>query len=781
MTDENLRDIKKGENMSKVFLVGHTGSINRGCEAIIRSTVSLLNNAGVYDIYIMSYETKYDSRLGIDKLAFYLPYKTLSKYSPKRIFLGILKKLGAYMPIERLRLKPMLDILEKDDIVLVIGGDTYCYGRPLNLYACMRAVKSKGAKIILWSCSIEDKLIDKEMVKNLVQYDYIFPREKITYDTLCKHGIKEEKLLQMSDSAFNLDIQAVEEYKNLENAVGINISSIVVQNTLVYEAVKKLISHIVSDLNMKVILIPHVYDKGVCDDKLLHEIKDAFCQNLNVDIVDKFYNCKELKYIISKCKIFVGARTHATIAAYSECVPTLVLGYSVKSRGIAVDLFGTECGYAIMYDCIESSDVLCEAFDKILKNEKEITRKLQEIMPGYKQKGIEAASRIAKMSGTSKEHLYYNKDSCTGCGACVSSCPKSCIEMSDDEHGFLYPKINTSKCIECGICAKVCPLRGDLVVQKTQKILAAYATDDSLRAKSSSGGIFGVIAKEIINSGGVVFGAVFDDEFNVVHKDAANMKELSAMYGSKYVQSHIGNCFKRAKELLENNTTVLFVGTPCQIGGLKAYLKKDYDNLITMDFICHGVSSPKIWKLYRQYTVNEAGAPIESVQFRSKEEGWRVYSMYIKFKNGKIRRKNCINDEYLIGFIQGTSVRESCNSCGFKGIDRESDITVGDFWGINNISVKNDFLDDKGVSLVAVRSTKANILLDKVKDKIEYTEVTEEDAFRDNLSAIKSLNENPVRDDFFKAADRVGFDKAVNKYCGRGIAARIRRRLKRLG
>lgn len=763
--------------MPKVFLIGHTGSINRGCEAIVRSTVKLLNMTGINDIYLMSYETSYDKRLGVDKLCYYLPYNAVGKFSFSRLFFGGIKKVFKIsVPLEKKRLKPLLEILEKDDIVLTIGGDTFCYEGQEHLFIQQKLIKAKGAKSILWSCSLDDKMIDERMLKHLMEYDYIMPREQITYETLQKRGIKKEKLIKMSDSAFNLDYKEVKEYADLKNTVGVNISPIVVKNERTYAAIIKLIRYIIENLKMKVLLIPHVYDADIQDDSINRRIKKDLKDVKGLGAVKNFYSCEEIKYIISKCSFFVGARTHAMIAAYSSGVPALALGYSVKSRGIARDIFGDEKGYAVMYDEISDENILIELFSQLVKNEKKVLEIYKNKMPEYRKTGINAAMAIKNMCGKTKtpDKVYFGKVSCSGCGVCAEKCPEDCIEMKSDKYGFKYPVIDMEKCINCGICRKVCPIKNKPETNGPQAVYAAYSTDEELRKNSSSGGMFGLLARKILDLGGAVFGAGFDNDFKVVHKCAVDIKELPELYGSKYVQSDLKNSFSLAKQYLDEGKTVLFSGTPCQIGGLKNYLGKAYDNLFTVDFICHGVPAPMAWEKYKEKRLSESDAEIKAVSFRDKNFGWKHYSLRVDFKNEKIYTKININDSYLKSFILNLTLRDSCISCAFKGKEGVSDITLADFWGIENYIDSGEYVSDKGVSAVIVRNEKGKNLFNSCSEII-LKDVSIDKVISGNPSLVKSVNENPLRQKFMDKMLIKDYDALVKKYCGTGIFAKIKR------
>lgn len=354
-----------------------------------------------------------------------------------------------------------------------------------------------------------------------------------------------------------------------------------------------------------------------------------------------------------------------------------------------------------------------------------------------------------------------NKKDCSGCSACYSICPSNAIELVDDEIGFKYPKVNSDKCVNCGLCEKVCPIKKKENIDKKTKAYAVVNKNEEIRRKSSSGGIFTLLAEEIIKNNGVVFGVRFDEHFNVIHSYTETLEALKDFRGSKYVQSVIGDSYKKAKEFLEKGRLVLFTGTPCQIEGLKSFLQKDYKNLYTQDLICHGVPSPKVWRKYMEFRrKKDSNEPIE-INFRNKDNGWKRFN--IKFDYQTTEYKNSLDkDIYMNVFLKDVCLRDSCYDCNFKKFNRNSDITLADFWGINNINPNFD--DDKGTSLVIINSVKGTDLFEKIKNQIIYEETRLEEAIKYNSAMIKSVSQNKSREDFFKDLDKLEFDVLVKKY-----------------
>lgn len=339
------------------------------------------------------------------------------------------------------------------------------------------------------------------------------------------------------------------------------------------------------------------------------------------------------------------------------------------------------------------------------------------------------------------------KKDCCGCYACYNICPKECITMESDNEGFWYPNIDKNKCINCNLCEKVCPIinkpNSSLYEKKSY---AVFNKNEKIRLESSSGGIFSLLAEYVINNHGSVYGAVFDEDFNVKHIKINSLQDIELLRGSKYVQSRINDIFKSIKFDLKNNKIVLFTGTPCQVAGLQSFLQKKYNNLILMDIVCHGVPSPLVWQQYIDELKQNYKQDIKSIYFRDKSTGWKTYS--IKFLFDKDEYKNFgFKDIYMKGFLNDIYLRPSCYNCNFKGIERISDITVADFWGIENILPKID--DDKGTSLIVIHSEKGKQLFDELSETMIFNEVDLNEAIKYNPSMISSVKYNEKRKDFF--------------------------------
>lgn len=343
-----------------------------------------------------------------------------------------------------------------------------------------------------------------------------------------------------------------------------------------------------------------------------------------------------------------------------------------------------------------------------------------------------------------------DKKDCCACGSCAQTCPHKCISMTEDTEGFLYPLIDTTKCVDCGLCNKVCPVINRYEAPKEKPAsFAAKSTDDRLIDKSSSGGFFTVLAEYIIRKGGIVFGAKFDADWNVIYDYTETIEGLQAFRGSKYVQGIVGNAFSQAKQFLKQGRLVLFTGTPCHIAGLNHFLQKEYDNLITVDFVCHSIPSPKVWRDYLKAVGNSK--QISYVTFRDKSFGWDNYGLRIEGEYGKVLTKGGHKENvYMKAFSQNLTVRPSCFACPARNYTSGSDIMIADCWGLNKYHPEVD--NNKGMSLVLPKTIKGMNAYEEIQGnlffmQIPYNEVEEE---TNHKPIIKSAIPNPYRNVFFK-------------------------------
>lgn len=345
-----------------------------------------------------------------------------------------------------------------------------------------------------------------------------------------------------------------------------------------------------------------------------------------------------------------------------------------------------------------------------------------------------------------------NKKDCCGCTACLNVCPVQCITMQEDEEGFLYPVIEKEKCIHCHKCEKVCPVQNTDCLNSKTETFVGYSRDEEIRMQSSSGGIFSVTAEWILQQSGVVFGAAFDENFEVHHIAIETIEDLKKLRGSKYVQSRLENVYPEVKQYLEMKRKVLFTGTACQIAGLKRYLNKEYDNLFAIDVLCHGVPSPKIWRMYLEEKKKQHHTSIEKIEFRNKANGWKNYSMKISFSNVKPYCVHFFEDKFMRMFLDNIDLRPSCYACHFKDFPRESDMTIGDSWGIEKYMPDMD--DDKGTSVILVHSSNGEKLFKAIRNSLIVREAKLDEVLPVTADSRKSVEMHPNRRKFWKGVER---------------------------
>lgn len=370
-----------------------------------------------------------------------------------------------------------------------------------------------------------------------------------------------------------------------------------------------------------------------------------------------------------------------------------------------------------------------------------------------------------------------NKKDCCGCHACVSVCSKHCITMQTDSEGFLYPVVDKDSCTDCGLCEKVCPVIHQSAPVEPQATYIAINRNEEIRLQSSSGGIFTLLAEQVIAEGGVVFGARFDKDWSVIHAWTDTVEGLAAFRGSKYVQSRIGDTYREAKEFLKQGRKVLFSGTPCQIAGLKKFLCKEYNNLLTVDFICHGVPSPGVWQRYLNELREELRAErgvgkntvpssmdelpvITGISFRDKTNGWKKYGFRLRYaawaapnsvsssanKEEKEFLQPFPHNPFMRGFLADVYLRPSCYACSAKSGKSGSDITIADAWGMDCFAVEHD--DDKGACYVLENTAKGTSYMSLFSFEQRIVDINVIKQY--NPVYVSSVKPHPKRLQFFK-------------------------------
>lgn len=359
-----------------------------------------------------------------------------------------------------------------------------------------------------------------------------------------------------------------------------------------------------------------------------------------------------------------------------------------------------------------------------------------------------------------------NKKDCTGCRACEQICPVKAITMKEDDEGFLTPIVDKDKCINCGLCKKSCgqiERYRNTNKLKEQLFLGVKPKNVEIAKNSTSGGIAYLISKMIIEKGGVVFGSAYDENLMPRQICVNNLEGLQKLRGSKYVTSDTKNTFSQAKNFLDEGKIVLYIGVPCQIGGLKKYLKKDYENLYTIDIICHGVPSQKIFKKYLEYEEKKLGERIITYNIRSKNKiDWGMgFCAEIKTEK-KVKFNKADFDPYYTAFLNGSIYRECCYECKYGNLDRVGDITLGDLWGIEQFDY--DFYDKNGVSLSILNTTKGATIFDEIKDSVDYRSYNEENVTKFNGNLKYPTVRPKKRDNIYLELDKLPFDKYAKKY-----------------
>lgn len=361
-----------------------------------------------------------------------------------------------------------------------------------------------------------------------------------------------------------------------------------------------------------------------------------------------------------------------------------------------------------------------------------------------------------------------NKTDCCGCNACGDVCPKSAITFRTDREGFWYPEVDSGKCINCGLCEKVCPqvrveeLKKDKLAQP--QCYAAEHKSLEVIFDSTSGGLFSALAEIMYRSGGYVGGAVFNEDFSVRHFISNDKQDLLKLRSSKYLQSNLEGFYTQVRDLVRAGESILVCGTPCQMAALRAFLGRDYDNLLIADFICRGINSPKVWQKYLQSFEERYGSPVVYAKAKSKEYGWRNLTQKVILKDGRHLYETVSQSNFTKGFIRtGVYCRPSCYQCRFKGFPRIADITLADFWGIEKVNSSME--KDLGTSLVLLNTDKGAEYFEKIQNRIHAIQVPFESILAGNPALSRPLDPPLVdRDQFFRDLDVMSFTQLADKY-----------------
>lgn len=357
------------------------------------------------------------------------------------------------------------------------------------------------------------------------------------------------------------------------------------------------------------------------------------------------------------------------------------------------------------------------------------------------------------------------RDQCTGCMMCGDICPQNAIQFHDQYDGFWYPTVDEEKCISCGLCMKKCPqmVNNNLKEAIEVEYYGVKSKSEKTRWESTSGGFFTELALEWMSESGICCGAIYDSNNQVYHSIESDINGIENLRQSKYVQSNTEGIFKEVKRFLDTENKVLFCGTPCQVEALLKFLNKDYDNLLTLDFVCCGICSPGVYNQYLKMLEEEYKSKIKRIWFKNKADGWRSIGTRIEFENRKVYFRTGNRDLYMTAFVNDAlSMRESCQNCKYRKIPHNSDLTVADFWGIEKIDPQFD--DNKGVSAVFVNTQKGKKWFKKTIPSLDYFETTIDDIAKGNFTIYRPKQINPNRKAFFELMYQTSFKNAMRVY-----------------
>lgn len=635
--------------MKNILICQHGGSGNHGCEALARTVVGLLRQAEpdcriTLYTYHLSEDHRYLSDLGVEIRGLRsLP----GKVSPYNLYYHV--RRIARRPVSKLPLTAEFRrLVDESDLVIAIGGDNYCYKMGQGYYALDAFIKSRGKKYMLLGCSVEPEDLRRGLARHLQLFDCITVRERISYDAMQQAGL--QNLVLAADSAFLLETERCDlpEGFKPEMAVGINFSPLVIENEktpgMTLENFKTLALYILKRTDLQLALISHVAWHGNDDRRALAQLYDAISGYGDRVFLLPDMGAQQIKYVISRLQFFIGARTHATIAAYSSAVPTLTLGYSVKARGIAADLFGTEKGYVLPVQDLDRPDQLLQAFKPLFARKDTLHTLLETRLPAYRLSSAAVVEAVRRVLARTEPETF-----------------------------------------------------------------AALTSDENIRAQSSSGGVFGSIAAQVIRHGGRVVAAAFDGDMKLRHMAADTLEQLWPLLGSKYVVSDLAPAMPLIRESITQGRETLFCGTPCQATAVRTALQSN-PLLRIVEVVCHGTPLPDAFEAYKSELEKKYGAKLTSFRFRDKRTGWQHYSVTATFEDGAEYSVPQEQDPYMKLFLHNLILRESCYDCHHKR-HSAADLTIGDFWGLKYYAPELN--DDKGVTLAIVRTEAGKQLLEQ--------------------------------------------------------------------
>lgn len=644
----------------------------------------------------------------------------------------------------------------------IISGSDQVWNPNTVTYGYLQQFEHKNIKKISYAASISrNELTDRDkkiMIPAITDFDYISVREE-TAKKILKAEIKKD-IDVVLDPTLLLNKK---EWKNIESDTfdisGKYVLCYFFSNSKKY---RKIISKYCEKNNLRLIYIPYAkqefnfFDlKGKGETINAPSIQEfiKLIDNAEYIITDSFHGA--VFSIIFEKKFLVVDREKNTNVSMNSRLHDLLRKLELFHRLVNLnnDLSLENISNDINYDKIN---------EKLRKLKNDSINFLERSLRDYDKED-------------SRNICNIGEERCVGCYACYNVCPTKAIQVEENAEGFMFPKIDSEKCINCGRCKNVCPILNNKQIDGDPIAYAVYNKNEEIRLNSSSGGIFSLLAEEILNENGIVYGVAFDDNFKVRHIKIDKKENLYKLRSSKYIQSKIEETYKECAQFLNQDKKVLFTGTPCQINGLKSYLKNEYKNLYTQDIICHGVPSDKVWDQYMEYrkkvdckkTNNEI---ITNVDFRSKSNGWNSYSVKFKYDNN-VYEKNHLEDLYMQTFLSEICLRKSCYYCNFKGKNRASDITLADFWGINKIN--KDINDNKGISLMVINSEKGTEIFNKIKENCEYIKVDFNQATSFNISYSKSSEINKNRDEYFNKLEKNGFLKNYKEFVKKPLNKRI--------